>query len=222
MVPPFNPTTIIPAWKSHVEKFLAYNYYTFGQLPDLNDLALEGLIYQSLKSERPDADWVKGAHLPWDLSLLNDNLKIQVKGTLVHGKGMHLSSFRLGSHVGEAATSVQTLKDGILKMLYDSDVWYIVARETDDTHSMKVSFFECDRTSFLYDEALYDFTKAVKRTSVSFECVKDGVKALVRPTASHQLWYALNFNSFKKMQGVKTVDVSTFKVEDLPKIILLN
>jgi hypothetical protein len=222
MALPFDPTTIIPAWKSPVEKFLAYNFFTFGQLPDLNDLALEGLVFQSLKSNRPDADWVKGAHLPWDLSLLDDNLRIQVKGTLVHGKGMHLSSFRLGSHVGDESTSIQTLKDGILKMLYANDVWYIVARETEDTHSMKVSFFECDRSSFLYDETLYDFTKTVKRTSASFECVKDGIKSSVRPSASHQLWYSLNFNSFKKMKGVKTVDVSTFKVEDFPKVIFLN
>ena len=220
----FEVGSIIPSWKSSVQTFLAYNYYTFGHFPDLNDIALEGLIHKAMKTQRSDADWVKGAHLPWDLSLTNSETqqpyRIQVKGTLVSGKTMHLSSFRLGVHSG----SVDSLKEGILKLIRSNDVWYVVAREMEDQRSMRVSFFECNQNSFLYDESMYNFKEVItgKRIFYQNKTTSKVVFTKVIPSTSHQLWYMVNYEQFKtSMQGVRLVDSSVFRVEDFPTTITL-
>lgn len=214
---PFKAQTIIPAWKECVATFLAYNYHTFGHLPDLNDLALEGLIHKSIKTKRSDVEWVKGAHLPWDLSLKNDNFKIQVKGTLLSGNKMHLSAFRLGTH----ASSPASLKEGILKMVTANDTWYVVARELESPKQMRVNFFECNKESFLYNPNLYDLHPKTTKKRTLFVSTLDGVNAKVIPSTSHQLWYSLDYDKFKTMKGVELVDSTLFDIESIPTTLNL-
>jgi len=206
----------MPVFKELANNFVAYHYHTFGSWPDLNDIALEGLISKALKSHRKDVEWVQGAHLPYDIKLTESNLHIQVKGTLLQGnqKHIHLSSFRLGTHVDD-------LKKGILQQVNANDLWYVVARKATE-NAMTVWFFECDKSSFLYDENLYNFTKTNKRSSYQYECEKDGIFAWVRPSTSHQLWYRTEFDNFKNQQGVSLLATMEFKVADLPNTLTLK
>lgn len=214
---PFKVQTIIPAWRECVSVFLAYNYHTFGQLPDLNDLSLEGLIHKAIKTQREDVEWVKGAHLPWDLSLKENNFKIQVKGTLLSGNKMHLSAFRLGLH----AASPTSLKEGILKMVTANDVWYVVAREIETPEQMRVNFFECNKESFLYNPDLYNLQPKTTKKRTLFVSSLDGVSAKVIPSTSHQLLYSLNYDKFKTMAGVELIDSTLFDIKSIPTTLNL-
>lgn len=219
MPEPFNVDEAMPVFRSTVKSFLAYHYHTFGCLPDLNDKALEGVIYKSLLAVKPDAEWVQGGHQPWDLSIPSHNTKIQVKGTMLSGKVLNLSSFRLGTH----AETPGMLKQGLMTHLHANDVWYIVVRQVKPQQpSMKVWFFECTKDSFLYEEDLYNFRVVPKKKSFLYECNKGGVRVTVQPTTSHQLWYRIPFDAFQTLKGVRLVDSFVFTKDDLPRVLYLN
>lgn len=205
---------VISSFKRYVETYLAYHYHMFGGWGDVNDLVLEGLIAKALQQDTSNkVTWVQGGHLPYDIDC--NGVKIQVKGTLLNNSHIHLSSFRLGTHE-------QNLKEGIVKLVSQTDVWMVVVRSTTE-ETMKLWCFELDKTSFIFDQNLYEFTKKqTSKNTVLYECNKDKVRAIVRPSTSHQLWYNCKFDEFKTLPGVKLLDTWEYTKNLLPTVLHLN
>ena len=210
----------------NVKTFFSYYYHTFGEIPSLNNEVLEALIYNTLKNLREDVKWIQGAQEPWDICLTNINKKIQIKGSKIDSKDLHLFSFRLSkdtAHKNSHKDKIKALKTKIKELLAQTDVWYIVTREQSkqDPNKIKVSLFECNKNSFIFDKSCYNFKQVKKRTKISYQCLSNDIETGIVPNMGHILWYKLPFDKFKKMRGVKEAFSFNINIDKLPKVINL-
>ena len=205
-------------FRESTKTFLAYNYHTFNEIASVNDLALEGLLTKALTTEYPSTLWTKGSHQAWDISIPElNNYKIQVKGSLLDGKKVHLSSFRLGGYAENNA-----FQEGILKYVNENDVWHIFLRSVSkNKNEITIWFYECDKNSFLYDEETYKFPKSEIKNNCAIKNIVNNIKVSIKPTTSYQLWYETDFSNFKTLKGVSLVDEFKVNINDLPKLIQL-
>lgn len=211
-------------FNKNVKKFYSYYYHTFKEIPSLNNEVLEALIYNTLKTLRTDVEWFQGAQEPWDICLTNIDKRIQVKGTKVDSKDLHLFSFRLSKDTSNKnchKSKIATLKAKINELINETDVWYIVTREHLKNNKIKISLFECNRNSFIFDKKNYNFKSIKKKTRVTYECLNNNITTGIVPNMGHILQYKIPFDKFKKMKGVKEAFSFTINIDKLPKTIKL-
>jgi hypothetical protein len=206
--------------------YLAYFYYSFGQIPEVNSHVLEGILAKSLKNSGLEVSWNQGEHKPWDIEV--EGKKIQVKGTLLSGKKIHISSFRLGIATDSFRYSDQTeeeeLRDQVFKYLEQVDGWMVLVRDIKNK-SASFSLWFLDKNSFIYNPDFYQFGRVIKtrakdKTKYHYQCLKEGIKTYVEPSTSHQLWYVLSVPDLEK-NGGKLLTSFTINFEDLPREIRL-
>jgi hypothetical protein len=174
---------------------------------------------------RNDVEWVQGAQEPWDICLTNLDKRIQVKGTKITGKDLHLFSFRLSKDIRNNChkSKIKILKTKIDSLLNEIDVWHIVTREMIDSDKIKITYFECNKNSFFYNKDNYMFKNVKKKKRVTYECqsLNKNIKTGIIPSMGNILWYKINFDKFKKMKGVKEAFSFVIDLQKLPKIINL-
>jgi hypothetical protein len=209
---------LIEDLKKNFRLYLGFHYHFLGGFPSLEADALEALVAISAeKNTKEKVEWKQGGRAAWDVKI--GNLTIQVKGGKVEGKKtkkIHLSSFRLGKYIGDS-NDPSLLKDGIMENINQIDSWYFFASELlEEGKALRIRFYECPRSSFLYDSEFYNFTFIKKKTAWTYCGGKDGVETQITPRLSHQLWYKTNLEDFNKLAGVKLVFEWDFVGEDLP------
>lgn len=206
------------SFKESTKTFLAYNFHTFNEVASVNDLALEGLLSKALTTEYPSTLWTKGSHQSWDISIPElNNYKIQIKGSLINGRKVHISSFRLGGYAHNFS-----FKEGILKYVNENDVWHVVLRKVSkNKENVKIWFYECNKDSFIYDPSNYSFEVSNSQSAKQITKITNNVKVSIKPSTSHQLWYETDFLTFQALKGVNLIDEFEIKMKDLPKVIHL-
>jgi hypothetical protein len=206
------------SFRESTRTFLAYNYHTFNEVASVNDLALEGLLSKALSTEYSSTLWTKGSHQSWDISIPElNNYKIQVKGSLIDGRKVHISSFRLGGYAHNSS-----FKEGILKYVNENDVWHVVLRKVSkNKENIKIWFYECDKKSFIYDPLSYSFPTSDIPQTKTMTVISNNIKVSIKPSTSHQLWYETDFSVFQTSKGINLIDEFEIRMNDLPKTLLL-
>jgi hypothetical protein len=212
--------------------YLAYFYHSFGQVPEVNSHVLEAILAKSFKDSGLGVVWNQGEHKPWDL--LVEGKRIQIKGTLLKNKKIHISSFRLGlatdSFLYTSESEEEELREQVFKYLDQIDGWLVLVREVKPTKvCFSLWFLSKDSNCFIYNPDYYQFARVIKtkknkvgnNKKYHYQCIKNEIKTYVEPSTSHQLWYVLSVETLEQ-QGGKLLDKFEVVLEDLPRMIELK
>ncbi len=229
-VPPNYAKLIAPFVKKRIENDLGFQFHSYETFSPLNDQTLEGIFYKSLKDKGIPVTWIRGGKESFDMDI--SGTKVQVKGTFLEANQLELSSFRLGESIhGLDYANPVAIKESILEKLNICEKWYILIRKpimeklytsgkiiSEEMAGLKVWFYECDKSSFLYEPNNYNFKYVFKQKKYLFENkMENEFRTIVKPSLSHQLWYYMPFEFFQGLKGVNLIDTWDFYPRDLPK-----